>query len=98
MRSTSDHSSAPPAPRGFDPAARHAQIAQLGDAAAQAAKVLRDKRLFELDARDWQSFLLHFTEEVLDEVDKLRRAEETGEQFKTLLAGTACSKDLLQCS
>lgn len=50
----------------FDPAARHAQISQQGDAARQAELNLRDRRV-SLTLTEWREHLLLFSEEVVDQ-------------------------------
>ena len=57
----------------FDAAARHASISEQPDPARQAELVLRDKRLFSLTLAEWREYLLLFSEEVLDNIDKLQQ-------------------------
>ena len=63
----------------FDPAARHAQISQQGDAARQAELILRDRRVLSLSLTEWREYLLLFSEEVVNHVDKLQQQSVPGE-------------------
>ncbi|KAK9805767.1 hypothetical protein WJX73_007352 [Symbiochloris irregularis] len=57
----------------FDPAARHAQLSQQGNAAQQAELLLRDRRVLSLSLTEWREYLLLFSEEVVFHVDKLQQ-------------------------